>query len=93
MIDISTKEGFKVCLNGSIHELLAETTIMVCHVLTVISDNTKIPLEQLAKDMAGAITTTLSDDSQVELLKRLASDGETTTIELNIDAFRGTNET
>lgn len=89
MIHFSTEKGFTHHIKGPTYEILAETVLFVCATAQVISDGTGEPLESVALDFIKVIAETITDNEQMERVKRMTSGVETNIIKIDIDALRG----
>ena len=92
MIEFSTKNGVSAHVSGPIHEILAETVMMVCAIVQIVSDATELPTHSVAMDMVTAIVGTVHDDEQMERVKSLVSDGETVVMSIDVDALKRDKE-
>ena len=88
MIHFSTEKGFSHHIKGPTYEIMAETVLFVCATAQVISDGTGEPLTSVALDFIKAISNTITDDEQIEQVKRMTSGGKSTNIKIDIDALR-----
>ena len=88
MIHFSTEKGFLHHIKGHTRDIMAETVLFVCATAQVISDGTGEPLESVAADFIKAIAETVTDNEQMERVKRITSCRKSMSIKIDIDALR-----